>query len=654
MAIVKMNKFTLLAFESEKEALLEKLQGFSNAEFIDLQDENLLENNDTLKDLTKDVVDSDITKWEEQLSKVKFALQFLNNYVPKQSSFKALRQGKLSLSLEELSKRVQESNWEEIYDKVKAKEEEIAKLENEKTKLQGIVESLRPYENFDATLGSLHDLKETSYFLGSVSNQYEEALSDLNDCYVEVISKDNHDVYMFALCNKDNTESVSEVLRGFGFTPFKTEEMDTPLKLIHDYNDRIINIDSDKFIIKEELAGFEEEQKKLQLAYEYFTNLVARKNISTKFLKTEKVSLIQGWVPTKQNEKLTKIADEVLGNDYYLNFEDVKEEEIDDVPIALENNDLNSAFEDVTTMYALPKYNEIDPTPIVTPFYLIFFGMMVADMGYGLLMLIGTILALKLFKFDDGTKKMVKFFHYLSYPTIAFGAIYGAFFGNLFPNLPRLLDSNTDVMTILGLSVAFGAIQIVFALLVKAYVLIKLGKPMDALMDSGSWLLTLCSLGVLAAGILLNIPAAATVGKVGSIIGAIAIVATQGRSAGSIGAKAGAGLYELYGITSYVGDLVSYTRLMAIGLSGGSIAGAVNMIMNMISDNGNSLIGTILFGPLIFIIFQTVNLLLSLLSGYVHTLRLTYVEYFGKFYEGGGRAFKPFETKNQYINLTRE
>ena len=651
MAIVKMNKFTLLAFESEKEALLEKLQGFSNAEFIDLQDENLLENNDTLKDLTKDVVDSDITKWEEQLSKVKFALQFLNNYVPKQSSFKALRQGKLSLSLDELSKKVQESNWEEIYDKVKAKEEEIAKLENEKTKLQGIVESLHPYENFDATLGSLHELKETSYFLGSVSNQYEEALSDLNDCYAEVISKDNHDIFMFALCNKDNTESVSEVLRGFGFTPFKTEEMETPLKLIHDYNDRIINIDSDKFIIKEELAGFEEEQKKLQLAYEYFTNLVARKNISTKFLKTEKVSLIQGWVPIKQNEKFTKIADEVLGDDYYLNFEDVKEEEIDDVPIALENNDLNSAFEDVTSMYALPKYNEIDPTPIVTPFYLVFFGMMVADMGYGLLMLIGTLLALKFFKFDAGTKKMVKFFHYLSYPTIAFGAIYGAFFGDLFHDqIPRLLDTSNDVMVILGLSVAFGAIQIVFALFVKAYVLIKLGKPKDALMDSGSWLLMLVSLGLLAAGVMLKIPVCETIGKWGSILGAIAIVFTQGRSAASAGGKIGSGLYELYGVTSYVGDLVSYTRLMAIGLSGGSIAGAVNLIMGMVPGP----VGTFLVGPLIFVIFQTVNLLLSLLSGYVHTLRLTYVEYFGKFYEGGGRAFKPFETKNQYINLTRE
>lgn len=652
MAIVKMNKFTLLAFESKKEGLLERLQGFSNAEFIDLQDEAIQEGNEILKDLTKDVVDSDIAKWEEQLSKVKFALQFLQDYVPKQSALKALREGKVSLSLSELESKVKLSKWESIYDKVKSKDDDLTKLENEKTKLQGIVQSLQPYQNFDAPLGSLKELEETVYFLGSVANQYEEALnSDLNDCYVEVVSKSNQDTYFFALCNKDNAENTAEILRGFGFTPFKTEEEETPLKLIHDYNERVSLIESDKFIIKEELAGYDDELKKLQLAYEYYNNLVGRKNVTTKFLKTDSVSLIQGWVPVKYNEKLTKIADEVLGEDYYLNFEDVKEEEIDDVPIALENNALNAAFEDVTSMYALPKYNEIDPTPIVTPFYLIFFGMMVADMGYGILMLIGTLLALKFFHFDDGMKKMIKFFHYLSYPTIAFGAIYGAFFGDLFyDKLPRLLNTSTDVMSILGLSVAFGAIQIVFALLIKAYVLIKLGKPMDALMDSGSWLLTLGSLGALAAGMMLDIPVAATVGKYGAILGAIAIVLTQGRSAKSAGGKIGSGLYELYGITSYVGDLVSYTRLMAIGLSGGSIAGAVNLIMGMVGGP----IGTFLLGPLIFVIFQTVNVGLSLLSGYVHTLRLTYVEYFGKFYDGGGKAFKPFETQNEYINLTRE
>lgn len=651
MAIVKMNKFTLLAFESKKDALLERLQEFSNAEFINLQDENIVDEDEVFEGLEKDAIDSNIAEYEEQLSKVKFALQFLDNYVPKQSMIKTLKTEKLSLSMDQLKEKVENNDWEDVYNRVKKREEALAKLDNEKTKLQSTVASLTPYEAFDAPLSSLDELKETSYFLGSIANTFEQNLiSDLNDCYIEIISKSNQDTYFIALCNKSDKESVEEALRGFGFTPFKIEETGTPLKLIHEYNDKIGLIDSDKFVIKEELAGFDAGMKKLQLAYEYFNNIVGRKSITTNFLKTESTTVIRGWLPIQHNKKLTSIANEILGNDYYLNFEDVKEDEIDEVPIKLENNDLNSSFQSVTEMYALPKYDYIDPTPFVTPFYLVFFGMMVADMGYGLLMLIGTFLALKFFHFDDGMKKMIKFFHYLGYPTIAFGALYGSFFGDLIPNLPRVIDTSNDVMTILGLSVVFGAIQIFFGLGIKAVVLIRAGKPLDAFMDAGSWIITLVSLGLLAGGITMNNDALGTIGKYGSIIGALLIVATQGRSAGSIGGKIGSGLYELYGITGYIGDFVSYTRLMAIGLSGGSIAGAVNMIMKMIPGP----IGVFLIGPLVFVIFQTVNLLLSLLSGYVHTLRLTYVEYFGKFYDGGGRPFTPFESKNEYINLKRD
>jgi V/A-type H+-transporting ATPase subunit I len=650
MAIVKMNKFTLLAFESKKDVLIEKLQAFSNAEFINLQDENLMENNEAFNDLTKDQVDSDITKWKDQLSKVKFAMQFLENYVPKQSLIKTLRQEKTSLTISELQNRVLNSDWEEIYEKLRQKEDDIARLENERTKLRSSVQSLKPYETFDAPLGSLKELEKTSYFLGSVASQYEETFnSDLNDCYLEVVSKNSQEIYFFALTNKYKTKNVEEVLRGCGFTPFKFEEEETPLKLIHDYNERISIIESNKFILKEELAGYDEELKIIQLAYEYYNNLIFRKTISSNFLKTESTTLIQGWVPIKHNEKFTEITQEVLGDDYYLNFEEVKEDEIDYVPIQLENNDLNTSFEAVTGMYSLPKYNYLDPTPLLTPFYLIFFGMMVADVGYGLIMLIGTLLALKFFHFDAEMKKMVKFFMYLSFPTIVFGFMYGSVFGDLI-SFNGLIDTNKDVMTILVLSVVFGVIQIFFGLGIKAFVLIRMGKPLEAFMDVGSWAITLISLGGLGASSIISSPVLKTISTAGAIIGALLIVFTQGRQMESKAGKIGQGLYELYGITSYLGDLVSYTRLMAIGLSGGSIAGAINTIMKMIPGP----IGVFILGPLLFVIFQTVNLLLSLLSGYVHSLRLTYVEYFSKFYDGGGRPFKPFETKSKYINLERD
>ncbi|MDZ5034880.1 V-type ATPase 116kDa subunit family protein, partial [Clostridium perfringens] len=156
---------------------------------------------------------------------------------------------------------------------------------------------------------------------------------------------------------------------------------------------------------------------------------------------------IQGWIAQEDTEKLKSICSEILKDDYYIEFEEVKEEEIDDVPIKLKNGELVSAFESVTGMYSYPKYNEIDPTPLLTPFYLIFFGMMVADAGYGLIVLIGSGLALKFLNLDDSKKDFAKFFFYLSIPTIFFGLIYGSAFGDAIKLPTQIIDTNKDVNT---------------------------------------------------------------------------------------------------------------------------------------------------------------------------------------------------------------
>lgn len=645
MAIVKMNKFTLLAFESKKDILLEKLQGFSEVEFINLQNEDYLEDHEELKELMKDSVDSKYARSEEDLSKVRFTLEFLKKYVPQKSGLKAMREGKRALTLEELKAEVENSAWEELYEKVKEKDVHLANLDNEKTKLEGEIDSLKPLEGLDVSFEELNSMN-TPYFLGSVAKQYEDELvSGLSKGYIEIISRDNQDVYFLALANKEDKEEIEEVLRGFGFSAFKTDRTETPIKVIHTNMDRIEKIEGEKFLIKEELSALDEEVKYLELAYEYYHNEYTRTLVNTNFLKTDKVSLIQGWVAYSDNDELTKIVKDTLGEDYYLSFAEVKDEEIDDVPIRLKNNDLNKSFENITEMYSLPRYNEIDPTPLLAPFFLIFFGMMVADAGYGLLILIGSLVALKVFNLDDSQKQFAKFFMYLSIPTIIFGFIYGSFFGD-FINLEgvRLIDPSKDVNTILVASIVFGVIQIFFGLGIKAYVLIRDGRPLDALYDVGSWVLTLVSIGVFAMGS----GSLATIGKYGMIVGMIAIVLTQGRHMKSVGGKLGQGLYALYGITGYVGDLVSYTRLMALGLAGGSIAGALNLIIGMFPT-----VALIILGPVIFILAHIFNLGLSLLGGYVHTCRLEYVEYFSKFYEGGGRPFEPFKTLDKFIKIKK-
>ena len=652
MAIVKMKKFTLLAFESQRAELLEKLQAFAEVEFINLQDNDFLESNEDFKDLSKEGLDSEYAECEEKLSKAKFALNFLKEYVPQKSGLQALKEGKVELTLKELEEKVLNSNWETIFDKVKEKEAEFNKLDNEKTKLQSTIDSLTPWENFDASFEDLESLKIPT-FLGSIPKQNEESLSsELENCYLEIVSSNNDETFFFVMCNTEQKEEIAEKLRALGFSQFKAEEKVTPLKTIHDSIDRMAKIDSEKFFIKEELADFDEEYKTLELVNEYYENMIVRKEATGNFLKTENVMVIQGWLAADDEKELINVVKKVAGDEAYLTFEDVKEDEYDKVPTKLKNNELCTCFESITEMYSTPKYDEIDPTPLLTPFYLLFFGMMVADMGYGLLMILATGFVLKKFKLDEGTRKFIKFFFYLGFPTIGFGAIYGAFFGDLIPSLPRLIDTNKDITTILILSIVLGAIQIFCGLGIKAYMLIKAGKPLDAFYDVGSWVITLISLAVVLAGAFVGgVPSIVkNIAIVLMIFGMVVIVLTNGRGAGSKAAELGQGAYALYGITSYVGDLVSYTRLMALGLAGGSLAGAFNMIIGLFSSN---IVALILFGPLLFVFGHIFNLALSLLGAYVHTCRLQYVEYFGKFYEGGGRAFTPFKAEEKYINLKK-
>lgn len=650
MAIVKMKKFTLLTFESKKSELLKEIQGLSNVEFINLQDEDLLEKYEYLESLSKDSDEEECSNYEENLSKAKFGVEFLTKYVPKKSGLKALTEEKLTLTLDELEERFNSSNWLASYEKVKQKEEELAKLDSEVSKLQSEIDTLTPWENLDIAFSELKTLKNTSYYLGTVAKGYEETLlQELSNCYLEIISRNTNDINILLLANKEYDDKVSEVLRSVGFNSFKTQQSDVPLKLIFHYKHEIEEIQSKKFFVQEEIADLEEDLKKLELAYDYFASKVERKKVSSNFLKTKNVCAIQGWIAEEDSENLRIICSNVLNDDYYIEFEDVKEEEIDDVPIKLRNGELVSAFESITGMYSYPKYNEIDPTPLLTPFYLIFFGMMVADAGYGLIVLLGSFLALKFLKLSDSMRDFAKFFFYLSFPIIFFGLIYGSFFGDLIILPTQLIDTNKDVMTIVVLSIGFGVIQIFFGLFIKAYSLIRIGKGMDALFDAGSWLITLTSIGGIAAVKFLGLPEfLGTVFIATTVIGMILIVIAGGRNEKSIGAKAGQGLYNLYGISGYVGDLVSYTRLMALGLAGGSIAGALNLLINTLPG-----VAAIILGPVLLIFFHIFNLGLSLLGAYVHTARLQYVEYFGKFYEGGGKPFKAFKSSEKYIKIKR-
>lgn len=645
MAIVKMNKFNLYAFESQKETLLQNLQKFEGVQFRNLHENLSKEEFSFLKAATEN---DEIHKIESHLSKVKFSIDFLEKFIPKESGLKALKEGKKTFTFDEVENFMESSNWELIYEDLKKIDEKLNFLHNKETKLQSEIEAVKSWVEFDAPFNDLKALSLTIGFIGTIpSNSIEffqkEFSEQINNSYIEFISQDKNDVYLIGVVLKEDEELANEIIKKYGFSKANFAYDKTPLEVIKSNKANIEQINDEVKEITNNVSEKKKELNDLLIAHEHIENMLSRAKTCENFVKSENIIVFEGWSSIENNDELKNIVEGTLEDKYYLEFFEATE--ADNVPIQLKNNGFVEAFESITEMYSLPHYNEIDPTPILSIFYFIFFGMMLSDAGYGIVMVVGTVLALKLLPLEKAQKNFAKLLLYLGISTTVWGAAYGGWFGDapkvLFNiDVPYLLNPGVDLMKIMTISIVFGLVHLFIGLGIKAYVLIKNNKPVDALFDVGLWVVTLVG------AILMVLVPSTPAGKILLIAGLIGLFLTQGRDAESIGGKIGGGVYGVYGITGYFGDVVSYSRLMALGLATGFIASALNMIVNLIPAPAVYIVG-----PILFVALHLFNLAINALGSYVHTARLQYLEFFNKFYEGGGKKFTPFKSSNKYINM---
>jgi V/A-type H+-transporting ATPase subunit I len=650
MAIVKMSKFTLLSFESHKAKVLELLQNFSGVEFINLQDESLLEKDTEFNGLNKDIVGEAYHENEEKLSKLKFSLEFMEKYSPIKKGITDMFQNKKELSFDQLESAENKVNWKEVYEDLKDKDRMLGELQNEQSKIETEIEIINKWIGLDIKLEDLSKTKYTKAFLGTVSNQYkdtfeQELKTNINTGWFEIISSDTSEIYILLFVHSSEEEKAKEILKNLGFSAFSGSYKGTPRSIIDGFKKHLEHIRKQVADIKDSIIEISSKREELTLVYEYYNNLITREAAVTNFLKSDSVTAISGWVAEKNKEKLSSVIEKKLGAEFYIEYSAPQDE--DDVPVMLKNNVFNSSFEGVLEMYSLPQYKEVDPTPIFSIFYFIFFGMMLSDAGYGLLMALGSAFMIYKVK-DEEKRKNYKLFFFSGISTIIWGAIYGGWFGDLLPKyfgikVPFLMDPTTNVITLMVISVSFGVVHIFLGLGIKAYMLIRDGQLKDAIYDVFTWYATLVGVILLAVGF--------SFGKWLFIIGIIGLLFTQGRTAPSLGGKIGGGIYGVYGITAYFGDVVSYLRLLALGLTTGFIANAMNLILSLLAGN---IVVRIVLVPILFVLFHVFNLALNAVGTYVHTARLQYLEFFNKFYEGGGKKFKPFEYCDEYIKIQKE
>lgn len=647
MAIVKMDHFNLFAFDSDIDTMMHSLQDFGDIQFNDLSALNTYDE----EELNEYEVPREIQDINDELSRVTWMLDVISSYSTKKSGLAAMKDGIPTYSYEDFKAKGKAFNTDELYDSLVKITDEMSKKEERVSNLTLERQELYPWRYMENRVDELKDGKDLRFVTGYIPfrfyDRFAESIEDLDYTYLEKVSMAGQNNYVLIIYVDEDAEKLNEIFRLNAFNRVTLKTDIAPSEQIELIDVEMAQLKDEIEAHGREIAKLSSGLEQLELKYEYLLNDKLRVASVGNFLKTEQIGLIEGYVPSKRSAEFKELIGEVLGNRYYMEIENADVDDVN-VPVTLENNTFVSSFENITSMYAMPRYGEIDPTPLLAPFYLIFFGMMIADVGYGLLLLIATAIGMKAFNLSEGMKKNLRFFFYLSFPTIAWGIIYGSFFGGII-ELPVYINLEEDYMTVMILSMALGALQMFFGLAIKAFMSIRDGHPLDAVYDVLLWYMTLIGLIVFGVATMLGLPG--SIGKIAmivAIIGMVGIVLFGGRSSKSLGGRLAGGLYELYGISSYIGDFVSYVRLMALGLSGAFLGSAINMIVGMLSGSG--IIG-IIAGIVVFIIGQLFNLFLSALSAYVHGLRLTYVEFFGKFYEGGGRRYKNLRNNTKYIEI---
>lgn len=648
MAIAKMKKLTLISFHEQKDQLLQSIQALQSFEVVDLPSSGLVEQNLTLSQI-KDLDDT-IKELETKITQVQAALSFLQPKLPKTSMVKKLREKKQQLSLEELENEISTFSPNDLTQHLLKTEQQLEQLSEERKRLAESEAFLSSWKKLKFNPDDVRHMQHINGSVGTVpqhvQNEYMDVLKQSALLHVSEVyqNADEHGVSIF-FDPRDEAE-VTVLLNENHFQDLLDrfdEHPSTALKTIQ--KDLTKNKQTDKKII-EALQTMKNDEWQLMLSEEYFDAQLQRERSKQLLINEKHLFVMDGWLEEERVPQIKEALKQTLPeDDFSLLVEDVLETEIDDVPIVLKNNNFVAPFESITAMYNLPKYNEIDPTPFLAPFYLLFFGMMAADVGYGLLLWGATFIALNYLQFDKGMKKNLRFFHLLSYPTILWGVVYGSFFGAEMPFI--LLSTTNDVITILVLSVIFGVVQILFGLGINTYLKWRDNDKAGAFSDGIGWIGIFVGLILLLAGnMIIPNETLFTTGAVIAIASAVGIILATMLGSKNKALGVGLGVYNLYGITGYVGDIVSYTRLMALGVSSGSIALAFNMIIGFLPTWAMFTVGIVMF-----IVLHSVNIGLTMLSAYVHGARLIFVEFFGKFYQGGGKALNPLKVTEKYIEL---
>jgi V/A-type H+-transporting ATPase subunit I len=671
MAIAKINKIETIGLQEDKERFLNLLQQLGLVELAALRES-------TAAAPAQMVSEADILETEE-------ALSFLSSFQEKSGFLKGMVNLKPVVYQEQLKDIIANFDYRSLLRQLSELRNHLKNLIQHKERLGQERQLLIPWHKLNIALDQIHSTQNCGILLGSFyTRDYLKILGDFQseniNLFFEIVNQDKTNTYVVIIYIQEDFERLQAILKGYHFNFATLSHHKCKVK------DRLFEIDSEALIfddsmqdIKTKVADLLKQQFRLMVVYDYLVNIRKRQEANKNLNQQQFTFSLSGWIRHKDVQILEQAVAPKFRN-LAIFISEPKADE--DLPVVLENNRIIQPFEFITQIYGMPKYNELDPTPFLAPFFFLYFGFCVSDVGYGVILALVSWLALKKFKMGRQGTKFFKLFLFCGISTIIVGALTGSWFGNLFELLAEsnkiflplkrfkdalvILDPIKEPTKLLGVALSLGIVQVWFGNIVAGIGNIKNKRYLDIVFDQVPMLTLL--LGLTGLGLIfLKLFAKTHMNffKYSTLLGGLTLILTQGRFEKGWGAKLFYGMYNFYNaLSGYLSDVLSYSRLWALGLVTGVMASTINLISIQISQifgsavpfiNKISFFKILISSLLIIVVFVSghiVSFLMSLLGAFVHPVRLQFVEFFSKFFKSGGSSFKPFKLETKYINIS--
>jgi len=666
MAVSQMRRVQIFAHSSHRASLIRNLQDLEIIHINDLNEQE--EEGANTKFAPTEIpaaseVRTIIRGIQNDLSRLQSTIDYLANFEQKKGFIAGLLGDKIILRSQEyadIAKEVAHGEWRNICGECQSLEDQAASIANRESRLRSDTEHLRLWSNLDAPIEEIQDTEKTAIRIGVVPvGAYDGLLADLEssevDVAFEVVGETKTEIYLVVMFLKEDEQEASSILTRYGFSPIslpmtsgRAEER------LNQIDEELSEILAQREDIAEKSAQLAVHRVRLMAIYDHLAELLRQEEIREAFAHTEHTFMIDGWV---RKRDVKKLEDELSGK--YDEVEIIASEpsEDDEPPVDLESKGPADPFQMVTRLYGLPNYREIDPTPLIAPFFAFFFGICITDAGYGFL--VALIASFAAWRITGSGKNLFKVLILAGFATIVVGTITGGWFGIDSERLPsfltkvRLLDPQGEgQMDFLKAILAIGFIQVWFGFFVKLYIDIKERDWAGAFYDELPWLIAMILIAIMILLKFTNAPTSAMFLPAAiTLLCFLVIIIFAGRESSNPIARFGTGGFELYTrVTGTFGDVLSYLRLFALGLATGIIASVVNTMAGMMW--GNPVGKPVAIG--ILVVGHLFNIVINSLGGFIHTARLQFVEFFTKFYEGGGEEFQPFRREHTYVTVIND